>query len=444
MNRAALALAAGWLVFSSIGGAFSQEAAAPSADPAFDEARIAFEAMPLEERIKVQKSLVWAVPFNGAALGTFGKLTFNGIKALEKKENLETDGKLTEAEMTVLFDVAAKAQKSAKFQLLEDKKSGVRIGLPLFLLTKKEATNLGAKWQSADGSIAVEVAKGSGTIAELPATYERFLALPDRKVTYKLLKPDFFVITGENGPNSFYVRYAANEAGMRGFTMRYPTAKQKLMDRYVIAAANSFEPFPGIAAVGQPQSGEIANPPVEQAPAKPANRHLTAIAMADGSLLAPAAIAKQCKGISVAGAPAKASAGPTDLVRLSGASVTSSLAARAAAPQAGEAVLALSVDDKGAMTVAPGSLVAASGTLLVEAALQPSAQGAAIVDRQGQLLGIVTGDPSGVKPIAGVTPVARFPIAVLSGAAAASGAPRSAGEIADALRPAAVPLVCGL
>jgi hypothetical protein len=412
---------------------------APAADPDFEAAKAAFEALPIENRVLIQRNLVWAVPFNGAALGTFGKLTYAGIKAFEKRAATEVNGILTPEEMDQLAKQAAAAQKSAKFQIVADKKSGTRIGLPLSLLTRQEATAIGAKWSNADASISVETAKGTGTAADLSAAFDRFLALPDRKVTYKLLKPDFFVITGENGADSFYVRYSANDTAMRGFTFRYPTAKQKLMDRYVIAAANTFEPFPGAAP-----GADVAQGSTEAPPAAPTSRLSTAIRLADGSVLASAKAASGCKSITLSGKAAKSAAGPTDLVTLSGGVGTSALAARATAPAAGEAILALASDKDGAMTVAPGSLITVAGKILVEAALQPSAAGAAIVDRQGQLIGIVTGDPAAVKPIAGVTPVSRFTMAVVPGAANETGAPKSAGAIAAMLKSAALPLSCAL
>ncbi len=84
-QRVKAALLAG-VVALGAGGALAQDA---PADPAFEEARIGFEGMTVENRILIQRSLPWVVPFNGAALGTFGKLTYNGIRAFEKKAKLD-------------------------------------------------------------------------------------------------------------------------------------------------------------------------------------------------------------------------------------------------------------------------------------------------------------------------------------------------------------------
>ena len=68
--------------------------------------------------------------------------------------------------------------------------------------------------------------------------------MPGRKITYKLLRPDFFVVTGETATGRFYRRLAAGPDGLRGFSIGYDKALAADLDRLVIAIAASFEPFP--------------------------------------------------------------------------------------------------------------------------------------------------------------------------------------------------------
>jgi hypothetical protein len=415
---------------------FAQNAATP-ADPAFEAAKQAFEALPIEERMAIQRSLVWTVPFNGAALGTFGNLTFKGIKAFEKRAKTAEEGILDEAERETLMAQAAKAQAGVKFKLLTDKKSGSQIGLAQSVFTKKEETPVGAKWQNGDGSAQVDLAIGTGAADDLPTAFDRFLALPDRKITYKLLRPDFFVITGENGTDSFYIRFAANGSAMRGFTFRYPTAKQKQFERYVIAAANTFVPFPD--AVSEPVD-EGAVLAVE----KPRERFSTALALADGRILTASQAMKGCKSTSLAGKPAKTNGEADGVAVFAAGAAGNGLMARKSAAETGEAVLALSTDDKGAVSVSPGTLVMANGRLMVETALLASGSGAAIVDRKGQVLGIVTSDAASIKPVAGIMPVSRHAFTAIAGGEGEATAVISAGAIAASAAPAILPLSCAL
>jgi hypothetical protein len=419
-----------------MGPGFAQDAATP-ADPAFEAAKQVFEALPLEERTAIQRSLVWAVPFNGAALGTFGNLTFKGIKAFEKKIKTPEEGILDEAERETLMAQATKAQAGVKFKVVTDKKSGSQIGLPLSVFTKREETAVGAKWQNGDGSAQVDLAIGTGAADDLPAAFDRFIALPDRKITYKLLRPDFFVITGESGGSSFYIRFAANGSAMRGFTFKYPTAKQKQFDRYVIAAANTFVPFPDSVAEPVEDGAVVA---VE----KPRARFSTALALADGRILAASEAMKGCKSTALAGKTAKTTGEADGVATFAASAQASGLLARKAIAENGEAVLALSADDKGAVAVSPGTLVMSQGKLMIEAALLASGSGAAIVDRKGQLLGIVTSDAALIKPVAGVMPVSRHAFMAVTGGNGEATETLSAGAVAAAAAPAILPISCAL
>ncbi len=274
-----------------------------------------------------------------------------------------------------------------------------------------------------------------GTAADLPAAFERFVALPDRKVTYKLLRPDFFVLTGTRGEDSFYIRYAGNDTAVRGFTFRYPTAKQKLMERYVIAAANSFDPFPG-----QPAGGVVDAP---KEPPKPVIRRGTVALLADGGIITASDAVAGCKALRISGQPARPEGAEGALTRLSGAAGASTLAARQNPPQIGERVFVVSATG-GAVTLAPGAIVAAGNGLAVSAAVPADGMGALVVDRTGLLLGVVAGDPAAVKPIAGITPVSRLAITPVPGTETGNGSPKSAGAIAEALAGAAAPLECDL
>jgi peptidoglycan hydrolase-like protein with peptidoglycan-binding domain len=402
-------LIAGWAALGLAGASIAQDQApaqrAPD-DPLFEPAKLAFERFDDALRREIQRDLVWVAPFNGAALGTFGRLTYNGIKAFERTLGNEPDGILDSEELALLGEQAAAARAKAKFAVVQDRKSGVRIGLSAALLPKRQTTDLGSKWTSADGAVALETAIGTGTAADLPAAYERFLALPNRKVTYKLLRPDFFVITGETGKDSYYVRYAGDATAVRGFTFRYPTARRKEMDRYVIAAANTFEPFPSAAptAVAGAQTGPAATSP-------PPARAATAVRLPDGRIALSAAFVAACGGrLGVAGRDAAGRVETAGGVAfLSGGDPPPTLARAPAI--AGDKVLAFAFDAAGVPAMAPGTIVSGPSGLMLEAALQAGGAGAALFDRDGAFVGIVIGDPSTARPVNGVLPVARHAIA---------------------------------
>ena len=65
---------------------------------------------------------------------------------------------------------------------------------------------------------------------------------PGRKVSYKVLRPDWFVIAADQDGKRSYMRYASAGAGLKGFVFTYPIAAAASYDKIAIAIANSFEP----------------------------------------------------------------------------------------------------------------------------------------------------------------------------------------------------------
>ena len=123
-------------------------------------------------------------------------------------------------------------------------------------------------------------------------------------MTYKLLRPDFLVVTAETGTGKSYIRYAAGDAGLRGLTLGYDKALTGEVDRLAIAIANSFVPFPeaapaaAAAPVGDRRSGARTRRPC---PAAVRPRRRSASSLAPGRVLASAGALSGCRGPLVAG-----------------------------------------------------------------------------------------------------------------------------------------------
>ncbi len=220
--------------------------AAPSADDAAMAAqKAAFLALPEATRKAVQEALVWLGLYNGVNDGDFGKRTRDAILAFQTSIKAPADGALPAPALQALLAAAQKARDAAGFQVVSDPKTGVKIGAPLKLL-------------SARGGARLDFASDADT--DLAALYARLsAATPTRKITYKAIKPDaFLVVSGQDGAFKFYTRFDKNPTAnppIRGFTFTYPASQTAYLDRIAIAVANSFEPFPGAAAAPAASAG---------------------------------------------------------------------------------------------------------------------------------------------------------------------------------------------
>jgi peptidoglycan hydrolase-like protein with peptidoglycan-binding domain len=252
-------------VCSALSAGALAQAPAPAANPQLAAAQAGFESLPEPERRAIQADLIWSGHFNGAVSGSYGPLTFRAINAFKAGKGA-ADGILTPAERRSLAQVAQAAREAAGFRVIADERTGLRIGIPMAVLPKRDVSPSGSRWQSADGKITLDTS-ATPPGETLEAVYEKATAPtpnnPGRKITYKLLRPDFFVVTGETPTGKFYRRLAAGPTGLRGFSIGYDKALAATVDKLVIAIASSFEPFPsgplpGASAVASVPAAPVA------------------------------------------------------------------------------------------------------------------------------------------------------------------------------------------
>ena len=458
----ALVLAGAVLVAPNAGLAQAQPApsgTSPPADPAFVAAAAAFDRLPEADRKAIQENLIWTGDFAGAGTGGFGPLTFRGIQAFQKRAGVKTDGILQPKERAALDQAAAKAREAVRFTKVLDARSGARIGVPQKLLDRTRQSPAGTVFASADGATTLELLSPP---AELQPLFELLRAdQPGRKVTYKVLRPDWFVVSGDEQGRRFYTRMNATPAGLRGYTLTYPAARAAEFDRISIAVANSFETGPTTTAVAPGQAPASPTSPGPAAPLRPAEP----AGLFSGVVTAP--------GVVVTVAAVEGCAAPTanrQAARIVGVDKARGLAVLdvpgLAGPPGGALRVAVAAEadplivleqtafgrDVQLAVIPAEARVPAAGSPRLFAPLQRGAAGAAVFDRAGALVGMVASVSAEPRLVAGVMPQASWPLipaaevlaaAKLSpGPAAAPAAPLTAGDIAAAQRGRVVAIEC--
>jgi hypothetical protein len=424
------------------------------ADPSLDAARAAFEALPEADRRAIQDALVWSGDYSGAADGAFGRQTFAAMAAFQARIRQPPTGILTPQARATLLAAAQQARNVAGFTLIDDPKTGIRIGVPTKNLTKQDANpSGGTRWQSPDGTVTLDT-RTAPPDATLQSLYDRNLAIqtPGRVVSYKVLRPDFFVVAGETASGKFYTRYASGPAGLRGFSIGYDKAQAPQVDRIVVAIANSFAPFPAPAAAALPDPAAAPGPhPQVRAPAP---RLIgTGLVVGRRQVVTDGSV-RTCPSVSVAGAKPRTITGQAAVVL----EFAEDVKARPLTPTRGIAgdgspVLVVAFADEGGsptLSAIPGS---AAGPNRLTAPLQPGASGAPVLDMTGALIGLVGEISSDQRKVAGIIPSASHPVVAVSDAA--NGIPalaglreqpaaprRSAADLVDAIQAALVPIQC--
>ena len=414
--------------------------AAPALDPAQAASKLAYDRLEEAERKAIQNDLIWTGDFNGVAGGEFGKRTYDALLAFERRSQGVSDGILTPPERAALTRAADQARLAIRFAPITDQSTGIRIGLPAALLPARVAVENGVVYRRPDGAVTLQ-------LTSLPAAqafddlFERLRQDgPGRKVTYRLKRPDWFVISGEEGGRRFYTRLAQGPAAIRGYTFRYPVDQVASLDRIMIAIANSFEPFPGTdvaanpARVGTPPAGAAPGSTPGAAPAliRPAMtatepRHaVSGVSVGPGKVLTSAAALASCVGASIGGKPLDAAQVTVtgDVALLAVPEINRPvLLPSGAAP--GAAVFTLSFEDSASRSVMVSSGRWQGEGPRVASALQIGAGGAPVLDGQGRLVGLVRESPKAQRMVAGVLAESSYRVIPLEAFRAAM--PQSSG-----------------
>ncbi len=456
-------------------GSAVAQAPAPVANPQLAAAQAGFENLPEPERRAIQADLIWSGHFNGAVSGSYGPLTFRAINAFKAGKGV-ADGLLTPPERRSLAQAAQAAREAAGFRVIADERTGLRIGIPLAVLPKRDVSPSGSRWQSADGKVTLDTS-ATPPGETLEAVYEKATAPtpnnPGRKITYKLLRPDFFVVTGETPTGKFYRRLASGPSGLRGFSFGYDKALSGTVDKLVIAIAASFEPFPTgpllqapavASATGPSAATAIAATAAAASATRPSERHASGVAIGERLVATAAAATEGCRSLRAGGRVARLRGAPEAgiaLLDVEGGAPLSAPGFRADPVTEGDSLVLVAFGEEQGKRVAvalPGQAVVGTVGMAVLAPLQPGQAGAGAFDRQGRFAGLVTGNPSDKVLIAGIAPQRSYALAgaasvqaaaAKAGATAPAPAPAgrsdlSTGAIVEKAAPAVLAIVCGL
>jgi peptidoglycan hydrolase-like protein with peptidoglycan-binding domain len=241
------------------------------------------------ERLSIQSDLAWISLYNGVINGEVSDRLVAAIKTFQKNQKATETGTLSPQERNTLAAEAKKLQDNVGWKVITDPLTGTRLGLPMRLLPQVVSDINGTKWSSATGAIQIELSrrKEAGATTATIADTEKKIA--SRKVTYSVVKPDFFVLAGLQGLKKFYIRGQAKNDEVRVLTVLYDQATEGTMTPVTVAMSSAFNPFPTHVA-------QITPPP-----RKKVEYSTGIIASADGAILTDRQTTEACDTIVVPG-----------------------------------------------------------------------------------------------------------------------------------------------
>jgi peptidoglycan hydrolase-like protein with peptidoglycan-binding domain len=355
-----------------------------------------YAAIPDAERIAIQSDLIWTGDYNGTLSGEFGERAVAAVKAFQKRRGGKETGVLNPQERAVLSAAAKPKQEAVGWRMLNDGVSGVRLGLPAKLAPQATGIAGGSRWTSARGEVQIETFRIAAPGTTLQAAFEQQQNVAERKVSYKLLRPDFFIVSGLQGLKKVYVRGAFKDGEVRGFSILYDQALEGTVDPVVIAMSSAFAGFP---------PGVVAAPP----PRRKVEYGTGVVIGAAGHVITTREVTDACQIITLAGL------GPADLIAEDKATHlallrvygTRDLVPLAVGDGDGTDVTLVGVADPqsqgggAAASTAAARVTSQGAARVVEPPPAPGFAGAAALARDGRLAGLVDLRP---QVIAGPSP----------------------------------------
>jgi hypothetical protein len=129
------------------------------------------------------------------------------------------------------------------YDTYRNERFGFTIEYPYNLLRPDEGLGdgHGQSFASADGEATLIVYGSEGEEANaLREEYDAELARSDLRVTYQVLRPTWFVVSGYQGPYIFYQRTHRTADGLRTFRLRHRAADKDYFDPIVTRLSRSF------------------------------------------------------------------------------------------------------------------------------------------------------------------------------------------------------------
>jgi peptidoglycan hydrolase-like protein with peptidoglycan-binding domain len=211
----------------------------------------AYAAMPVAERLAIQSDLIWSGDYNGGVTGEFGDRAIAAVKAFQKKQKGKETGILTPEERAALSTAVKSQREQVGWRIVEDPvMPGVFLGIPGKLATVASRGKSGGRWASSRGEVQIEIFRESAADTTLSALFEQQKKTPAaRKTEYSVLRPDFYVVSGLQGLKKFYVRAQLKDNDVRGVAIMYDQAMDGIMEPVVVAMSSAFAPFGGGTAM---------------------------------------------------------------------------------------------------------------------------------------------------------------------------------------------------
>ncbi|WP_200170532.1 serine protease [Afifella marina] len=395
----------------------------PAALADYTTSRTWFRSLDQDDRLVLQFSLMFTDKYVALADGLFGRRTYEAIISFQTRHGLPRDGILSPPERESLVSEAAALWAITGFRFIDDAATGLTLGVPTALLRPAGSTSRGSRWESPNGAVELET-------VSIPVDETSYTVLFDRLTTekatrhvgYSTIKPSFFIISGTTHGKVFYTRFQRDRFETRGFSLAWTPEVDAVFSPLAIAMSNSLS-VSDTRITNSPRASPaqpVTSPRIAPNTPEPHQGFGSGFFVDASHVVTAGHVVEGCGSIEIVGY-GKASLLRTDAtndlaVLQSRGRSGASAKLRRGPVRLGEEIVALgyplTIAMADTLTVTGGNVNALSGLggdsriLRISAPIQPGNSGGPLVDRSGNIVGLVTSklDELRTLEIAGTLP----------------------------------------
>jgi serine protease Do len=241
----------------------------------YSQAERIFNELPLDAKALLQLYLIAQGTSVTVPLDTYGTRLHDSMSRYQASRGLQGGGVLNRETIEALRRETEPLFRTWDLQPLSHPVYGRPIWAPMGLGLRVTRTKEGVTAKTPDESMTLMYDYYQGQHAEIYPDFVRFLQQRGFNVSYKLLRNDFFVVSGSRDNFFVYVRFHAHQNGALGFIFFYPSNVSLRTDRLTNLISSSLHMqmnYGGLPELpfGSPSRGstdqQARTPPIHEAP----------------------------------------------------------------------------------------------------------------------------------------------------------------------------------